>query len=76
MSVLKFHRQCLDDAASLGIDSLQIVERGKHVMMTGQYRSKPVTYFLSRSPSDWRVRQKIRSDLRRRVRAIANQDAL
>ena len=74
MSVLKFHRDVLADAGSLGIDNLQIIERGKHVMMVGQYRAKPVTYFLARSPSDHRVRKKIRADLRRRVREIANQD--
>lgn len=72
MSVLKFHRECLGDAANLGIENLQILDRGRHVMMVGQFRSKPITYILARSPSDWRIRKKIRADLRRRVREIAN----
>lgn len=75
MSTHKFHREAMAaDASSLGIERLQIVERGRHVMMVGQFRAKPITYILARSPSDWRVRKKIRADLRRRVRAIANQE--
>ena len=71
---VKFHRDVCQDASSLGIEQLQIVDRGRHVLLTGQYRGKPVTHFLSRTPSDGRVRKNIRAHLRRCVRAIANQD--
>lgn len=74
MSVLKFHREICSDAAGLGIDDLQIIERGRHVLLAGKFRGKPITHFLSRSPSDARVRKNVRAHLRRRVREIANQD--
>ena len=74
MSTLKHFRETLADAANLGIEGLQIVERGRHVLLSGRFRGKPVTHFLSRSPSDGRARMNVRAHLRRRVREIANQD--
>ena len=74
MSTLKHFRETLADAANLGIEGAQIIERGKHVLLSGLYRGKPVTHFMSRSPSDGRVRKNVRAHLRRRVREIANQE--
>ena len=65
MSTLKFFRETMADASALGIEGCQIIERGRHVLLSGR---------LSRSPSDGRVRANVRAHRRRRVREIANQD--
>ncbi len=71
---LKFHREAVSLADNLGIDGVQVIPRGKHSMLVGRYLGKPLSIPLSNSPSGMALKN-VRADLRRRVRAIAEQRA-
>lgn len=74
MSTLRFHRETKALACDLGIEAVEVIPRGRHSMLVGRYRGKPLTAIISNSPSGMALKN-VRADLRRRVREIANQDA-